>query len=257
MDASEPDTQMKPFKGVANSPCEVRKKLGVSWYYNWERTESERCPDGDGVGGEFVPMIWGHGGDEQSASGIATAIITLIDVSYRYVLGFNEPDNSTQSNIPVAKAIELWPSFDNPQIKIVSPGTAANANPGQAWFSDFMQQVNADADLRVDVIALHWYGWNAGSCDAKAGGLENYIKWAEAVPGNRPIWLTEWGCLNQSAPDADTVVAFFKGALEVFARHPRIERYAWYPWAENCHLADDAGELTALGKAFAAAPAYR
>jgi hypothetical protein len=161
-DRCEPDTRMKPFKGVANSPCEVRKKLGVSWYYNWEQSESERCPDGDDVGGAFVPMIWGHGGGEQNANSIADTITRFVDVSYPYVLGFNEPDNSSQSNISVDKAIELWPAFDNPMIKIVSPGTAANANPGQAWFSDFMQQVNADADLRVDVIALHWYGWNVG-----------------------------------------------------------------------------------------------
>jgi hypothetical protein len=254
-DAGGSNTAMKPFKGVANSPCDVREKLGVSWYYNWEQAEHEACADGGG--GDFVPMIWGHTGAEQTASGIASAVASFASAGYPYVLGFNEPDNASQSNIAVSKAIALWPAFAGAMIDVVSPGTAANANPGQAWFSDFMDEIKADADLRVDVIALHWYGWNAGSCDAKAAGLENYIKWAEAFPGNRPIWLTEWGCLNQSAPDEATVVAFYKGALEVFAKHPRVERYAWYPWATNCHLADDAGELTALGKAYAAAPAYR
>jgi hypothetical protein len=53
------------------------------------------------------------------------------------------------------------------------------------------------------------------------------------------------------------VLAFYAGALAVFAKHPRIERYAWYPWADNCHLAEDDGQLTALGKAYAAAPAYK
>jgi len=54
-----------------------------------------------------------------------------------------------------------------------------------------------------------------------------------------------------------TVVAFYEGALAVFARHPRVERYAWYPWATNCGLVDSAGALTPLGEAYAAAPACR
>jgi hypothetical protein len=244
-----------PFKGVANSPCNARTRLGVSWYYNWGQTETEPCSDGRG--GEFVPMIWGHPGAEQDASGIATAVASFVGSGYGHVLGFNEPDNPDQSNIPVQTAIELWPSFDVAGIEVVSPGTAANANPGQAWFSDFMAQLDNNPSLRVDVLAIHWYGWNSGSCDAAASQLENYIRWAEGFAGGRPIWITEWGCLNQSAPNAETVVAFYQGALSVFDRHPRIERYAWYPWSSNCGLVNPDGSLTALGEAYAAAPAYK
>jgi hypothetical protein len=243
-----------PFKGVANSPCAARTALNVSWYYNWEQSETEPCSAGHG--GEFVPMIWGHTGAEQTGASIASAVASFAKRGNKSVLGFNEPDNSTQSNIPVAKAIALWPSFDNPGLRIGSPGTQANANPGQAWFKDFMTQLGS-AGLRADFLAIHWYGWNAGSCDAKASQLESYIKWAEGFAGNRPIWITEWGCLNDSAPDVATVVAFYKAALGVFAKHPRIERYAWYPWANNCHLLNDDGSLTALGSAYAAAPANK
>jgi hypothetical protein len=246
---------MLPYKGVANSPCAARTALDVSWYYNWGQTETEPCSDGRG--GAFVPMIWGHTGAEQTPDGIASAITSFVSRGYGYVLGFNEPDNSSQSNIPVAKAISLWSSFDNPAILVGSPGTAANASPGQAWFKDFMSQLAADATLRADFLAIHWYGWNAGSCDAKAAQLENYLKWAEGFAGNRPIWITEWGCLNQSAPDAATVVSFLKGAIAMLAKHPRVERYSWYPWATNCDLVDKAGALTELGKVYAAAPAYR
>jgi hypothetical protein len=244
-----------PYKGVANSPCAARKLLNVAWYYNWMQTENEPC--NDGLGGKFVPMIWGHAGGERQASGIQTSLTTFASRDYGYVLGFNEPDNPSQSNVPVAEAIQLWPSFDNPAVRIGSPGTAANANPGQAWFKDFMTQLNANSSLRADFLAIHWYGWNAGSCDAKASQLENYLKWAEAFPGERPIWITEWGCLNQSAPDEATVIAFYKAAIAMFAKHPRIERYAWYPWSTNCNLNDKAGSLTELGKAYAEAPATR
>ena len=246
---------MQPYKGVANSPCAARTALNVSWYYNWMQPENEPCSDGRG--GEFVPMVWGHTGAEQSASGISSAISTMVSRGYKTVLGFNEPDNPSQSNLPVATAISLWPSFNNSAIRVGSPGTAANANPGQAWFTDFMNQLNANQSLRADFLAIHWYGWNAGSCDTNASQLENYIRWAERFAGNRPIWITEWGCLNQSAPDATTVINFFKGAIAMFARHPRIERYAWYPWATNCGLNDSTGALTALGREYAAAPAFK
>jgi hypothetical protein len=246
---------MLPYKGVANSPCAARSALKVSWYYNWMQTEKEPCSDGRG--GEFVPMIWGHTGAEQTGADIANSISSFVKHGYTSVLGFNEPDNSSQSNIPVAKAISLWPSFSNPALRVGSPGTQSNANPGQAWFKDFVGQVNANAALQADFLALHWYGWNAGSCDAKASQLEGYVRWAEGLPGNRPIWITEWGCLNASAPDTATVVTFLKAAIAMLAKHPRVERYAWYPWATNCSLVDASGQLTELGNVYAAAAAYQ
>ncbi|HEX4336147.1 MAG TPA: glycosyl hydrolase [Polyangiaceae bacterium] len=248
------DGARRPYKGVANSPCAARTALGVSWYYNWEQKETEACSDGSG--GEFVPMIWGHTGAEQTAASITTAVQGMATHGYANVLGFNEPDNSSQSNIPVATAIKLWPAFDVKGIALGTPATSANSN-GQSWFKDFMTQLTASSTLRADFVGLHWYGWNAGSCDAKASQLESYVKWAEGLPGNHPLWLTEWGCLNDSAPDTKTVVAFYQAAVAMFARHPRVERYAWYPWATNCDLNDKTGALTDLGKAYAAAPAYR
>lgn len=250
-DASVGDAGPAPYKGVANSACGDMATLGSTWFYNWTLSR------GNCASPQFIPMLWGHTGNEQTASGITNAINTLVASGYTTVLGFNEPDNTGQANIPVATAISLWPSFNNPAVRIGSPATSANA-AGQTWFKDFMAQVNADTTgtLRVDFIAAHWYGWNAGSCEANAATLESYIKTIEAIPGNRPIWLTEWGCMNQSNPDAATVVAFFKGAVAMFAKHPRIERYAWYPWNPYNELVIDGG-LSGMGTAFQAAPQYK
>jgi hypothetical protein len=203
-------------------------------------------------------MVWGHTGAEQTATGIASEVKGLVSAGYKTVLGFNEPDNSGQSNIPVATAIALWPSIQDPSLRIGSPATQGNST-GLAWFTSFMQQVNADTTgtLRVDFIAAHWYGWNTGSCDAKASTLESFLKQIEAIPGNRPIWLTEWGCLNQSNPDPATVQTFFSGAIAMLAKHPRVERYGWYPWTTNNELVATAGGLTSLGMTFAGEPATR
>jgi hypothetical protein len=246
------DAGLPPYKGVANSACADLVTLGASWYYNWTLSR------GTCNASQFVPMIWGHTGNEQTATGIANEVSGVLSAGYATVLGFNEPDNTGQSNIPVAMAISLWPSFNNRSVRIGSPATQANTT-GLAWFTNFMNQVNADTTgrLRVDFIAAHWYGWNAGSCDAKAATLEAYIKQIEAIPGNRPIWLTEWGCLNQSNTTAAIVQTFFSGALVMLAKHPRIERYGWYPWTTNNELVVSGGGLTGLGTVFAAAPANR
>src|SRR5579859_695993 len=115
------DGGQQPFKGVANSACGDLARLGVTWWYNWTQSPSG-C-----TASQFVPMIWGHTGNEQSPTGIAMAIGSLVSAGYRTVLGFNEPDNSGQSNISVATAISLWPSFDDPSMRLGSPATQGNS----------------------------------------------------------------------------------------------------------------------------------
>lgn len=245
----------QPFKGIAGGGCDVRTAMNVSWYYNWSAAEAttgnDACPTPNGI--EYVPMIWGA----DTAANIQTTVAGFASKGYKYVLGFNEPDNTTQSNITEASALALLPAFDSvATIAVGSPATQANTT-GQAWFTQYMAGVAANTTLRTDFIAIHWYGWSAGSCDPAASTLENYIKYAEGFPGNRPIWLTEWACLNESAPTAAGVIAFFNGALAMFAKHPRLARYAWYQWSPNCEIWNTDKTPTDLGKVYAAAPSKK
>jgi hypothetical protein len=245
--APEVSAAAAPFKGVANSACGDLGTLTASWWYNWY------IDPGGCVTGEFVPMVSGK--DKHGAGDIAWQRDQAINAGYRTLIGFNEPDHTDQANMSVDLAVSLWPTLTaDPSVRIGGPATAGDAN-GRVWMTNFMTQVEARG-LRVDFLTMHWYGWNAGSCDANAAGLEDQITWLESLPGNRPIWITEFGCMNASNPDAATVNAFYQGALRVFARHPRIERYAWYPWNTNNALITN-GTLTPLGTAFATAPASR
>lgn len=244
-----PTVTPQPFKGVANSPCDVRRAVGASWFYNWGRNIGNVCDDG--AGGEFVPMIFGN----KNATAIADGVAALSAAGHPRILTFNEPDGANQADIDVGTALDVWPGFASATTLISSPATSGNAN-GRAWMQQFMAGADAEG-LQIDFVALHWYGWNEGSCNATASQFENHINAIEAMTGERPIWITEFGCLHQSNPDFETVAAFFRGALEVFARHPRIERYAWYPHIPNNGLVDGAGELTPVGVAFAEAPAFK
>ena len=235
-----------PFKGVANSPCADIEKLNVAWYYNWGLA-SGKC------GAEFVPMISGR--TEKTADDVRSAVTKVAAAGYHTVLGFNEPNKASQSNLTVDQAIALWPELTaKGDIRVGSPATSSDAL--NTWFTDFMTRVDAKG-LRVDFIAVHWYGWNQGSCSADAKEFEKYLHSVELITGNRPIWITELGCLNKSNVDAKQVQDFYAGVLTVLARHPRVERYAWYPWIGNHALTDGSGSLTPLGTAYAAAPAYR
>ncbi len=236
-------TSQAPYKGVANSPAAELATLGATWCYNWgTRPQATDCDDP-----LFVPMIWGK-------SDVAATIKAIGAAGYTTVLGFNEPNKTDQANMTVAEAIALWPAMtSDPSIRVGSP---AVSDDGRAWLEDFMTQVKA-RELRVDFVAMHWYGWNKGSC--VAGQLEGAVNWASKW--GLPVWITEFGCMGTSNPDEKTVLDFFDAALPMLAKKPLVERYAWYPWNTYNHLyLEDASKvrtITALGQAFAAAPAYR
>ena len=77
--------------GAAFSPS--ASQPGVSWWYNWAAQGAA------GAGIEFDPMIWG-GGSLHSCS----------PADAKYVLGFNEPNFTSQSNLTPAQAAADWPS---------------------------------------------------------------------------------------------------------------------------------------------------
>jgi hypothetical protein len=242
--ASATDAGAQPYKGVAllePNTCPDLQTLGLSWYYNWTTTTG--CK-----GVEFVPMIWGHPGEN-----IPKEIQQIVSAGEKTVLGFNEPDNDAgQADIGVTQALALWPQLTVPGLRVGSPATSANGN-GQAWFTQFMSGATQQG-LRIDFVALHWYGWSAGSCD-NANALETYLKWAEQF--KLPMWLTEWGCLNQSDPTAATVKTFYDDAIVMFKKHPLLERYGWFlsrASDNNALISSSTVTPTPLGSDYAAAP---
>ncbi len=236
---------MQSLKGVAfevNASCADLDRLKVSWYYNW--SASTRC----NVSAEYVPQVarnWGTNASAPTPAKVAAA-------GYKVVLGFNEPDMAGQANMSVADVLKAWPAFNQPGLRVGSPATASN---GQSFFEQFMAGVQQQG-LKVDFIALHWYGWTAGSCTPTANILEDYIKWAEQW--KRPLWITEWSCRLQSS---DVTRAFYAGAIAMFKRHPLVERYAWFLSRSTgefsgAALLDANGNATAFGQDYIAAPPY-
>ena len=122
-------------------------KLNPYWYYSWERESIKKGPRNI----EFVPMFWGKWFKDEDID----YLIKLENKNQiNFILGFNEPDSRSQSNMSVDEAIALWPKSETIGLPLGSPDTI---NPENQWMIDFMNMVD-QLGLRVDFICVHHYG---------------------------------------------------------------------------------------------------
>ncbi|KIK55558.1 glycoside hydrolase family 128 protein, partial [Collybiopsis luxurians FD-317 M1] len=116
--------------------------------YNWGDTAPTNLPKGV----EFVPMQWGKDGIDGIALGC------LSNIHFSISQGFNEPERSDQSNIPVADAVSLFKQYLTPLrsrgIKVGAPAVSS-APEGQAWMKAFAQQCTDCFDFIVRLDFLH------------------------------------------------------------------------------------------------------
>jgi len=232
---------------------------GVSWWYNWHY-----APD-DGVVGtwealgvEYVPMIWGA---NTNLSGAASEI----PVDARYLLGFNEPNFFSQSDLSASEAASLWPGVeslaDSKDLLLVSPavnfcGGGCHDTDPVSWLNDFF---GACSGCRADAIAMHIYV----GCEADSPGLAtNRAQWlinhveTYKTAFDGPLWLTEFAC--SGSPSVDEQKAFMQDAVAYLENEPRIARYAWFSGRAdnmtNVDLLGADGELTELGQTYVSLP---
>lgn len=191
-------------------------KSGAAWYYTWSTTHS-------GVSGPgFVPMIWG------SASA-STGALAQAKQAGPYLLGFNEPDMSAQSNMTVDQALSLWPKLEAAGKVLGSPAVAYGGDTAGGWLDRFMSGAKAKG-YRVDFIALHWYGGDFSTPNAVAQ-LKSYLQ-AVYNRYHKPIWLTEFALIDFSGgtrfPTDQQQAAFVTSAAKMLDGLPYLQRYAWF-----------------------------
>lgn len=196
-------------------------RSSAHWYYTWAvEHDGVRTPRGT----TFVPMVWGEG------SVTRDALARVRREPSRHLLTFNEPDLAEQSNMSVARALELWPRLQRTGKLLSSPAVAwGGADPG-SWLDLFMRGAQR-RDLRVDFVALHWYGGDFHARRA-TDQLRQYIQ-AVHRRYHRPIWLTEFALMRFEAGGAVVAptrvqAAFARRAAEMLERLPYVRRYAWF-----------------------------
>jgi hypothetical protein len=217
--------------------------LKAGWYYSWY------IDPGKDVTAEFVPMI-AHGKDANSW--YYDRIMALkAQGKVKCLLGFNEPERKPPGgDISVDGAINAWPLFMKTGLRLGSPAPAFD-DAGRKWLDAFMTKASAK-NLRVDFIAVHWYGDVA---DPQAPA--KFANWLNGIHRqyNKPIWITEFAGLNWDYLHHDVTMEMnekFISVLEPQMEKTKwIERYCWFSSKPGNLFDDDARtRLTRLGEIY-------
>ena len=213
--ASKKGVSAWTFRGVDAA----LRKSGASWYYTWGSSH-QGITSPRGV--HFVPMIWGP-------ADVTSATLRQVRREGPNLLGFNEPDNGGQSNMPVSQALALWPRLMATHLTLGSPAVAANAATPGSWLDQFMKGAKA-AGYRVNFITVHWYGADFAT-SAAVQQLESYLR-AIHARYHLPIWLTEFALIRFGSttvfPSARQQAAFLTAATSMLQRLTFVQRYAWF-----------------------------
>jgi hypothetical protein len=203
------------FKGLHRALSES----GASWYFNWQAGHPGIVSP---RGVQFVPMIWG-------AASVTRANLREARHEGHYLLGFNEPDSASQSNMTVSQALRLWPRLMATGMTLGSPAVATDAATPGGWLDQFMAGATAD-HYRVNFIAVHWYGGDF-TTGAAVQELESYLR-AIHARYHKPIWLTEFALIRFGSttvfPSARQQAAFVTRATAMLQRLKFVQRYAWF-----------------------------
>ena len=224
--------------------------LHVHWFYTWGSQRPAATP----ANIQFVPMIWGY--YQKSLPAAMKEIIRYHQSGLiQAMLGFNEPDGKTQSNIKVDVALKAWPQLESAGIPLGSP---ACVHPDDKWMRAFMRGVRQH-QYRVNFICIHWYGGpNPRGFLAMLHHIHDLY--------HRPLWITEFAVgdwhANKAHPNIfspQVIARFMRAVLPAMNRLPYVQRYAWFPANKSkftalgtSDLFRKNGTLTRLGRIYAA-----
>lgn len=201
--------------------------LHVSWYYSWGFTTSLINPPA-----QFIPM--------------AFSLNTLPRVTTQpIILGFNEPDNASQSNITVANALSNWSTLVSRSTRLGSPGTAGNPLTTGSWLTQFM---TSSPTPKVDFVCVHWYkGVDYAKFKSDITAIINLYR--------KPVWITEFAPQTISSALASPtkytqtqINTFLSQVIPWMEANPMVEKYAYHDCKYgNAAIFTSTGALTPTG----------
>jgi hypothetical protein len=240
---SAPGVGAWPVRGGS----EALQRSHAAWFHTWSTEHPGlRVPRG----AQFVPTVWGA--DSVTPANLRRARAARSP----YLLTFNEPDLEEQADLSVDEALRLWPRLERTGKRLLSPAVAyGGADPG-GWLDRFMRGAERRG-LRVDAVALHWYGgdFHAGRATEQ---LTAYLR-AVHERYDRPIWLTEYALMRFGAeaavPSARVQAAFVRRSSRMLDDLGFVRRHAWFalPAAArgpSTGLFRPGARITPVGRAF-------
>jgi hypothetical protein len=241
-------------RGVAynheNAADSTALSAGIGWWYNWSPTPDPAAEAAfEAAGVEFVPMVW-SGPPTRPID--VNALIQQIPANARFLLGFNEPNFNSQANLTPEQAAAAWPLLEQVAqargLKLVSPalnycGGGCNETDPFVWLDHFFA---ACPNCQVDYVAFHWY---ACTHDALASTLARFEQYG------RPVWLTEFSCLDASDHSLPVQQQYMQQAVPLLEADPQVFRYSWFigradPAGVPYELFGSPGTLNSLGQEY-------
>ncbi|KAI9466774.1 glycosyl hydrolase catalytic core-domain-containing protein [Lactarius psammicola] len=187
--------------------------------YNWKLKKYVDV-DVSKCGFEFIPHVWGRD-DAYNA-------LNVLKAGYaKRVFTFNEPELSSQSNIGVDEAVQLYKQYVNPLqhlgYELISPA-CTNSPAGFAWIQSFVTKC-IQQGCKIDGVATHFY---AISADQFIEFMENFIK---AFKGY-PIWVTEYAAQDYSGKnqqlDLNGIRTFLQRTTDYMQGKSEIRAYFYF-----------------------------
>ena len=184
-------------------------------------------------------MLWGvPNGPDDSWTNAALAA--------KHVLGYNEPDLTSQANTIPSVAIAGWKMYFQPLAGKVALGGPAVTNAGNGvlpymglgWLDSFLQYCTG---CQVDFIPVHWYD------NASVASFQNYLQTAHLRGGSRPIWVTEFMLQDSEANQ----IAWLKQVLPWMDQQSWIQKYSYFGVFEDFLINGQGSGLSNIGKAYA------
>lgn len=207
---------------LANAPDMFN--ANPAWTYNWTNQVPQFVYDRlTDAGIDYSPCLF---------NGSATIADSIIQqATPKYILGFNEPDQSGQANMTTTEVIDAWAAVaDAAPTGSILVGPAIS--DGQFAFQKTVYDGLVSNGYRFDAIAMHLYRTDLNSFGF---GSSAYSIPSLADTYGVPIVVSEFGYVNwtRTSPYTDSEVATIVSALTTFVEacedSSDVSRYCMYP----------------------------
>ncbi|KAI8721693.1 Glyco-hydro-cc domain-containing protein [Fusarium sp. LHS14.1] len=239
------DSDKRPKKGMSFTNQEVAQGWGqkkIGWAYNWWTGRGDIPAEM-----EYYPMVWCP--TKIGVDGWTKDAETAIASGSKHLLGFNEPDQHGQCDIPVEQAVEGYKNYMNKFKRRALLGSqAVTNNPaprGLDYLCRFLEQCGNDC--HVDFLVTHWYGVEQNGVWNFQRHVNNTIELAEKH-GISQVYITEFG---MTGADVKTTSAFIEEGVPWLDQNEAVGGYAYFGFYDGILMKGDA--ISELGLAYARA----
>lgn len=200
----------------------------------------------------FQPMLWNNRIDRVADMLLRRAEWAVSDVP-KYLMGFNEPNHSTQANMSVQTALDEWSRMEQVNLPLLGP---QHDWAWGSWYTSFFDQADAKG-FRIDEGGGHIYPSSSSvNYDSFSSGVTDGYN----AQNGRVQWVTEWNWVNWGGAATWTSAELYSVVAETLWRYennPWVKRHEFFAfspyWVNGAPGAlEKDGNILPLGRLYGA-----